>query len=106
MALSDRPAERHREISRVFTDRVRSTRSWDLPSPVAGWTARDVVRHLAATIVRRGNRAARSGSGARSSNSWASPAARSSNACNAAGKNSRSAERSRSTCRVRSQIRL
>ena len=46
MALSDRPAERHREISRVFTDRVRSTRSWDLPSPVAGWTARDVVRHL------------------------------------------------------------
>jgi uncharacterized protein (TIGR03086 family) len=48
MALSDRPAERHREISRVFTDRVQGTRSWDLPSPVAEWTARDVVRHLTA----------------------------------------------------------
>ena len=46
MALSDRPAERHREIGCVFTDRVRSARSWNLPSPVAGWTARDVVRHL------------------------------------------------------------
>jgi uncharacterized protein (TIGR03086 family) len=46
MALSNRPAERHREIGRVFTDRVRGTRSWDVPSPVAEWTARDVVRHL------------------------------------------------------------
>ncbi|MGY0231381.1 TIGR03086 family metal-binding protein [Longispora urticae] len=46
MALSDRPAERHREIGRVFTDRVRGTRSWDAPAPVAGWAARDVVRHL------------------------------------------------------------
>ena len=46
MALSDRPAERHREIGRAFTDRVRGTRSWDAPAPVAGWTARDVVRHL------------------------------------------------------------
>src|ERR1700759_3123016 len=46
MALSDLPAERHREIGRTFTDRVRGTRSWDVPSPVAEWTARDVVRHL------------------------------------------------------------
>ena len=46
MTLSDRPAERHREIGREFTDRVRGTRSWDVPSPVAAWTARDVVRHL------------------------------------------------------------
>ena len=46
MAMSDRPAERHQEIGRVFTDRVRGTRSWDAPSPVVGWTARDVVRHL------------------------------------------------------------
>jgi uncharacterized protein (TIGR03086 family) len=46
MALSDRPAERHREIGRTFTDRVRGTRSWDVSSPVAEWTARDVVRHL------------------------------------------------------------
>ena len=48
MALSDRPAERHREIGRVFTQRVQGTRSWDVPSPVAEWTARDVVRHLTA----------------------------------------------------------
>jgi len=46
MALSDRPAERHRQIAGQFTDRVRGTRSWDAPTPVAGWTARDVVRHL------------------------------------------------------------
>ena len=46
MTLSDDPAERHREIGRGFTDRVRGTRSWDVPSPVAAWTARDVVRHL------------------------------------------------------------
>lgn len=46
MTVSDRPAERHREIGQVFTNRVRGTRSWDAPSPVAGWTARDVVRHL------------------------------------------------------------
>jgi uncharacterized protein (TIGR03086 family) len=46
MALSDRPAGRHRQIGGVFTDRVRSTRSWNVASPVAGWTARDVVRHL------------------------------------------------------------
>jgi uncharacterized protein (TIGR03086 family) len=46
MALSDRAAQRHREIGGLFTDRVRGTRSWDVPSPVAEWTARDVVRHL------------------------------------------------------------
>ncbi|SBT43516.1 TIGR03086 family metal-binding protein [Micromonospora auratinigra] len=46
MAPSDGPAERHRQVGRAFTDRVRGTRSWDVPAPVAGWTARDVVRHL------------------------------------------------------------
>jgi len=46
MALSDRPAERHRDVARTFTDRVRGTQVWDVPSPVAGWGARDVVRHL------------------------------------------------------------
>lgn len=46
MALSDQPAERHREVAGVFTDRVRATPVWDVPSPVAGWAARDVVRHL------------------------------------------------------------
>jgi uncharacterized protein (TIGR03086 family) len=46
MALSDRPAERHRQVGRGFTDRVSGVRDWDVPSPVAGWAARDVVRHL------------------------------------------------------------
>ncbi|GAA0420583.1 hypothetical protein Acor_84570 [Acrocarpospora corrugata] len=46
MALSDRPAERHRQIAGLFTERVAGTPSWDVPSPVADWTARDVVRHL------------------------------------------------------------
>ena len=46
MAPSDRPAERHRQVAGGFTERVRGTRSWDAPAPVAGWTARDVVRHL------------------------------------------------------------
>ena len=48
MALSDLdPTERHRHIAATFTDRVRAARHWDAPSPVPGWTARDVVRHLA-----------------------------------------------------------
>ena len=46
MALSERPAARHREVAALFTDRVRGTRSWDAPAPVDGWVARDVVRHL------------------------------------------------------------
>ncbi|PVY31674.1 TIGR03086 family metal-binding protein [Williamsia muralis] len=46
MTLSDQPAERHREVCRIFSDRVRGAQSWDVPSPVADWTARDVVRHL------------------------------------------------------------
>ncbi|ONH60156.1 TIGR03086 family protein [Frankia sp. CcI49] len=40
------PAERHRLIAGAFTDRVLGTRDWDAPTPVAGWAARDVVRHL------------------------------------------------------------
>src|SRR4051794_32452900 len=46
MALSNLPAERHLQIGQGFTERVRGTRSWDAPAPVADWTARDVVRHL------------------------------------------------------------
>ena len=47
MALSDHPpAERHRQIAGLFTDRVRGAQDWDAPAPVAGWAARDVVRHL------------------------------------------------------------
>jgi uncharacterized protein (TIGR03086 family) len=40
------PAERHRLVAGVFTDRVEGTRDWERPAPVEGWTARDVVRHL------------------------------------------------------------
>jgi len=46
MTLPDRPAERHRQVAGLFSERVRGTTSWDVPSPVAGWAARDVVRHL------------------------------------------------------------
>jgi uncharacterized protein (TIGR03086 family) len=46
VSLADRPAERHRLIAGAFTDRVLAVRDWDAPAPVAGWTARDVVRHL------------------------------------------------------------
>jgi uncharacterized protein (TIGR03086 family) len=47
MALSDlHPAERHRQIASGFTAHVRGAKHWDAPAPVAGWTARDVVRHL------------------------------------------------------------
>ncbi len=42
------PAEEHRSIAGVFTERVRGVAAdgWDAPSPVADWQARDVVRHL------------------------------------------------------------
>jgi uncharacterized protein (TIGR03086 family) len=40
------PAERHRTHAARFTALVAGTRDWDAPTPVAEWTARDVVRHL------------------------------------------------------------
>lgn len=47
MALSElHPAERHRQVAAGFTNRVQGAAHWDAPSPVAAWTARDVVRHL------------------------------------------------------------
>jgi len=46
MSLPEAPAERHRQIGGTFTDRVRGIRAWDVPSPVAEWSARDVVRDL------------------------------------------------------------
>ena len=46
MAGSEAPAQRHRDITAVFTDRVRGARDWDVPTPVPDWVARDVVRHL------------------------------------------------------------
>jgi len=45
-AVDDTPADRHRRYAGVFSERVRGTRDWTAPAPVAGWTARDVVRHL------------------------------------------------------------
>lgn len=41
------PADQHRDIAGRFGELVRSapTELWDAPSPVPGWTARDVVRH-------------------------------------------------------------
>ncbi len=43
------PAEEYREIAGRFTELVKGVpddQTWARPSPVAGWTARDVVRHL------------------------------------------------------------
>jgi uncharacterized protein (TIGR03086 family) len=42
------PAEEWRRIGGGFSARVdgASPEAWDNPAPVAGWTARDVVRHL------------------------------------------------------------
>jgi uncharacterized protein (TIGR03086 family) len=41
-------ADEHRLIARDFTATVDAARpdAWDLPAPVEGWVARDVVRHL------------------------------------------------------------
>ncbi|MDQ3756286.1 MAG: TIGR03086 family metal-binding protein [Actinomycetota bacterium] len=39
-------AARHRAHAGTFSARVRGVGAWDAPAPVAGWTARDVVRHL------------------------------------------------------------
>jgi uncharacterized protein (TIGR03086 family) len=46
MTLPADPAERHREVARDFSLRVRAVSDWDAPSPVAEWSTRDVVRHL------------------------------------------------------------
>lgn len=42
------PAEEHRVVAGVFTERVRGVPpgAWDNPAPCEGWVARDVVRHL------------------------------------------------------------
>ena len=44
--LDSDPAEFHRWVAGDFTARVEGTTDWDAPAPVAGWAARDVVRHL------------------------------------------------------------
>ena len=40
------PAEEHRKVAGLFSERVRGVSDWDAPAPVDGWVARDVVRHL------------------------------------------------------------
>ena len=44
--LPESPADRHRAVAAAFGERVRGVRDWDAEAPVAGWVARDVVRHL------------------------------------------------------------
>lgn len=46
MGLPTEEAARFRAVEVGFGDLVRSTTEWDAPSPVPGWTARDVVEHL------------------------------------------------------------
>ena len=45
-------ADRYRSLARGFTDRVEAVpdERWANPSPCAGWTARDVVRHMVETL--------------------------------------------------------
>ena len=40
------PAEHHREVAALFTEKVLGTTDWNAPAPVEGWLARDVVDHL------------------------------------------------------------
>lgn len=44
--LPGEPAERHRAVAGRFAEVASATTDWDAPAPVAGWAARDVVRHL------------------------------------------------------------
>lgn len=46
MTLPPEPSERHRAVAAGFTARVRDAADWDVPAPVPGWRARDVVGHL------------------------------------------------------------
>lgn len=40
------PADRHRAAAATFTELISATTDWDAPTPVAEWTAIDVVGHL------------------------------------------------------------
>ncbi len=48
LAVSGTPAERFRRVAGRFSDRVSEVgpEDWDRPAPPAGWTVRDVVRHI------------------------------------------------------------
>ncbi len=39
-------AARHRAVAQTFADRVAGVADWSAPSPVEGWSAREVVGHL------------------------------------------------------------
>lgn len=39
-------ADKHRRVAAVFSARTEGVLDWAAPTPVAGWTARDVVEHL------------------------------------------------------------
>lgn len=40
------PAEQHRTVAAGFADQIAGVTNWAAPTPVDGWTARDVVGHL------------------------------------------------------------
>ena len=40
------PADRHRTVAAGFADQIAGVTNWAAPTPVDGWTARDVVDHL------------------------------------------------------------
>lgn len=46
MALSEDPAQLHRQVAATFSRAVAAVSDWDAPTPVKGWTTRDVVGHL------------------------------------------------------------
>lgn len=48
MSTPSTPADEHRELAAQFTRLVQDVPedAWEAPSPVDGWRARDVVRHL------------------------------------------------------------
>lgn len=40
------PGRRHRVVAERFAEVARRVEDWEVPTPVDGWVARDVVRHL------------------------------------------------------------
>lgn len=46
MSLPDTPAARHAAVAGGFGRLVDGTSDWSAPTPVDGWTARDIVAHL------------------------------------------------------------
>lgn len=42
-------ADRYRRLATIFDATIASVGDWDAPSPCVGWTARDVLEHVAST---------------------------------------------------------